>query len=341
MKNTEYDFFCGIDISKKTLDFCFIKSEGTKICALRVSNDKKGIKQAFKEARKEGIALKKTLFCCENTGIYTLTLANFLTEIKLKLWVENAVEIKKSQGLTRGKNDLIDAKRIAQYAIRFKDRCQFWSPKGDVLSKMKYLFSLRDRLAKSINSLKVPLKESKGFIDKKFQNQLENAVLKALKSLKEDLKQVEKDLEALIEEDPNINKNYQLVQSVPCVGKRSAMYLLLCTDNFSKITTYRQGACYAGIAPFEHSSGTSIRGKTRVSSMGNKYLKKLFHLCTLSILKHKKGELYDFYQRKIKEGKHVMSVLNALRNKLLSRIFACVMNGVKYSPDYLNSMQLA
>ena len=82
-----------------------------------------------------------------------------------------------------------------------------------------------------------------------------------------------------------------------------AMYLLMCTNNFSKIKTYRKGACYAGIAPFEHSSGSSIRGKTRISQMGNKNLKKLLHICSLSVLKSKKGELYDYFERKINERK--------------------------------------
>ncbi len=113
----------------------------------------------------------------------------------------------------------------------------------------------------------------------------------------------------------------------------------MCTDNFNKIKTYRKGACYAGIAPFEYSSGTSIRGKTKVSKMGNKYIKKLLHTCTLSILKQKKGDLYAYFKRKIEEGKHTMSVLNALRNKLLNRVFACVNNGVKYDPNYLNQIK--
>ena len=72
--------------------------------------------------------------------------------------------------------------------------------------------------------------------------------------------------------------------------------------------------------------------------MGNKYIKKLLHICSLSILKQKKGELYDYFKRKIEEGKHTMSVLNALRNKLLNRVFACVNNGIKYDPNYLNQI---
>lgn len=336
MNDTNYDFFCGIDISKKTLDFTFINKEETKLFFLQTSNDKKGIKKLLNHIKKYDSKLDKTLFCCENTGIYTLVLANLLHQHNCNLWVENAVTIIKSQGITRGKNDSIDSYRIAKYALRFKDKCISWTPDSESLEKIKHLFALRDRLQKTIKLLKVPLNESRNIIDKKFHKQLQKLNESSLKALKEDLKKVEKDLENIISEDESLSKNYELAMTVPCIGKVSAMYLLICTNNFGKIKTYRKGACYAGIAPFEHSSGSSIRGRTRISKMGNKDLKKLLHICTLSVLKSKKGELYDYFERKIKEGKHTMSVLNALRNKLLNRVFACVNNGVKYDINYLN-----
>ena len=333
--NNKFNFFCGVDISKKTLDFTLTDNNSNKLFFLQVSNDKRGIKKLLNHAKKYNIELSKTLFCCENTGIYTLVLANLLHEHKYNLWIENAVTIIKSQGLTRGKNDFIDSYRIAMYALRFKDKCVLWKPNSIALEKIKHLFALRDRLQKSIKQLTIPMKEFINILDKKFHKQLKKSSEASLKALKEDLKRVDKDLEDIISEDEELNKNYEIAKSVPCIGKVTAMYLLMCTDNFSKIKTYRKGACYCGIAPFEHSSGSSIRGRTRISQMGNKYLKKLLHICSLSVLKHKKGELYEYFERKIKEGKHTMSVLNALRNKILNRVFACINNGVKYDAHYM------
>lgn len=180
----------------------------------------------------------------------------------------------------------------------------------------------------------MPLNESKDILDKGLSNQLKNSIMATINWAKEDLKKVEEELEKLIEEDAELNKSYKLAKSVPCIGKLSAMYLLMSTDNFTKIKTYGQGASYGSIAPFSCSSGRRLRGKTRISSMGDKCLKSLLHICSLSVLKQKKGELWDYYERKISEGKNTMSVLNALRNKLLSRVFACVNNGVKYDPCY-------
>ena len=146
-------------------------------------------------------------------------------------------------------------------------------------------------MQKSISQLAVPLNEFRNIIDKKFHNQLTQLSDPSLKSLKKTLKTVNKDLENIISEDEKLNKNYELAMSVPHIGKVSAMYLFLCTAHFPPIQTYRKGACYSGIAQFEYSSGTSIRGKTKVSKMGNKYIKKLLHICSLSILKQKKRRI--------------------------------------------------
>lgn len=100
--------------------------------------------------------------------------------------------------------------------------------------------------------------------------------------------------------------------------------------------TSRQLACYCGCAPFEHRSGTSVRGKTRISNMANKNLKKLLTLCARSLLRTK-TELADYYNRKLAEGKNKMSIINALRNKLIQRICAVIDRQTPYIPDLIYS----
>ncbi len=334
----QYKYYAGIDISKKTLDITVIDQNKKKLIYLQVTNSQKGIKQILKKCKNEKIDLYKTLFCCENTGIYTTILSKVLQENKIDIWVENPHAINKSKGITRGKNDIIDSYRISTYALRFRDKSVLWKPNSESLEKLKQFFMLRDRILENITRLKTPLNESKNFIDKKFHTQLKKAISKSIRSLEEDLKRVERELEIVIKEDKELEKNYDLAKSVPCIGKMTSMYLLMCTNNYSKIKTYKQGACYAGIAPFEYRSGTSIRGKTRVSNMANKHLKKLLHIGSLSVLKHKKGELYKYFERKKIEGKHIMVVLNALRNKILNRVFACVNKGQLYDPGYVNTI---
>ena len=100
---------------------------------LKVSNDLKGMKALEKKAQALNIALKKALFCLAYTGIYNDSLVDFLSCKYYAIWVENALAIKKSWGLQRGKSDQRDAQRIAQYAYRFQDKAQRWQPDRAVI----------------------------------------------------------------------------------------------------------------------------------------------------------------------------------------------------------------
>lgn len=97
---------------------------------------------------------------------------------------------------------------------------------------------------------------------------------------------------------------------------------------------HRKFACYSGIAPFEYRSGISIRGRTRVNPMANKKMKRYLHKASLTGIKLDE-ELKKYYERKVAEGKNKMSVLNAVRNKLLARVFAVVNRGFVYQKNYL------
>ena len=126
-----------------------------------------------------------------------------------------------------------------------------------------------------------------------------------------------------------INQQFELAKSVPGVGPQTAINLIVTTRCFSTFDDWRKLACYAGIAPFEYSSGTSIRGKTKVSSMGNKKLKSLLNMAALSAKKYDK-QLHDYYEKKTKEGKNGMSVMNALRCKIVARVFATIKRETPY-----------
>ncbi|WP_029038028.1 transposase, partial [Salinimicrobium xinjiangense] len=91
----------------------------------------------------------------------------------------------------------------------------------------------------------------------------------------------------------------------------------------------RKFACHIGVAPFSFHSGTSQRSKNKVSHRANKKLKTLFHMAALSAIKMK-GELRDYFERKIAEGKNKMTVVNAVRAKLINRIFALIRENRQY-----------
>ena len=157
--------------------------------------------------------------------------------------------------------------------------------------------------------------------------------------LKEEQKAVEQAIKQLIEADARLKELFDLMVSVPGIGPVIATELLIATNEMKNINDPKKLACHAGVAPFEYRSGTSIRGKTRVSHQARKRLKSLIHMGTMSAIQVK-GELQDYYVRKLAEGKHTMlpgrrAVLNAVRNKLIHRVCAVVRRGVKYNKNYV------
>lgn len=128
----------------------------------------------------------------------------------------------------------------------------------------------------------------------------------------------------------------RLVPRVKGVGKVLAAMLLVYTHGFNRLTDSRKLACYSGVAPFVYESGTSIRGKTGVSKFANNDLKQVLHMAAISSVQHN-SELHLYYQRKVQEGKNKMSVINAVRNKLLHRIVAVVNRGTPYEVRLKNS----
>lgn len=166
--------------------------------------------------------------------------------------------------------------------------------------------------------------ESNGIFEKRFQKVLETICSLPIMYIKLSIKNVDKKLDDLLKENSEINKKYKIATSVKGIGKQIAIYLLVTSRGFTKIKTSRKCSCFGGMAPFEYSSGSSIRGRTKISNLGNKKLKSLVHMGAVSILNSKKGEEYEYYCRKVSEGKHKMKVINALRNKLLARVFACI-----------------
>src|SRR5699024_1377439 len=139
----------------------------------------------------------------------------------------------------------------------------------------------------------------------------------------------EKAIQGIIESNREINDLYDLVTSVTGVGKVTTWYLLAFTTGFTKFDTWRQFASYSGIAPFQKSSGTSIRGKTKVSNLANKKIKSLLELCAKNAIQHS-PEMRKYYHRRVESGKNKMSTINIIRNKLVARIFAVVKRGTPY-----------
>jgi transposase len=326
--------FIGIDISKATFDFALIRlDDQLNPVSEQASNNPSGIVKLQEFIKRRNLDLDKTLFCMEHTGIYCRLLSGYLTENNYHVWLEMPVQIIRSLGMQRGKNDRIDAVRIARYALMKREAAVLWQPPKEVLVQINDLLTLRERLIGSRKSLNQPIKEMRdaGFHDS--AKLIGSRCSATLKALEKEIAQIEKDLDNLINKDSNLKRLYSLAVSVGGIGKITALTLLYFTNGFTMYTKANQLACYCGIAPFEYSSGTSVKGRTRVSHFANKKLKKLLHLVAMSAIGCDK-QISEYYHRKVDEGKNKMLVINAVRNKILHRLCAVIKRGTPYQAEY-------
>jgi transposase len=323
--------FVGVDISKHTLDISFFHQQETdQVQYLKVSNHLSGIKSLIKTLKQQNINLDETLFCCENTGIYTIPLITVLSETHLHYWVVAAIEIKRSQGITRGKNDKSDSKRIAFYAATHLHKYECCSlPETDIF-KLKLLFTEREKVLKAI-ALFERTKENEEFIDNNIFKVVKTINNKQINYLRKTLKELDAKMKAIVESNVTLQTQFQLLKTIPGIGTQTALYLIIATKSFKSFKTWRQMACYAGVAPFEYSSGTSIRGRTKVNSLADKKMKSMLQMCVLTAIKNDR-EIKSYYENKKQQGKNSMLVMNNIRCKLLSRAFAVINRGTPFVP---------
>lgn len=328
--------FIGIDVSKKTLDFALIINKNKEeIVHFKINNTKSAINKALQKLRKNySISVEDTLFCMEYTGIYNDLLCEILPSKDFKLCVEVPLNIKNSSGLQRGKNDKTDAKRIALYCYKNHEDLKLHRTDSLSIRQIKELLALRNRLKKNLNVLINPIRELKCSSKKTLGSSIEKSCLNSIRALQKDIKKVESEIEEIIKSDCELNRLKTLICSVPGIGKITAYTLICMTNMFTKFDTAKQLSCYAGVVPFEHTSGISVFGKNRVSSMANKNLKWLLQMGALSTIT-RENEFKYYYDRKVKEGKNKMAVLNAIRNKIILRVIAVVKRGEKYNQNFV------
>lgn len=333
----EVKFYLGMDVSKLWIDIvimCVVDHQKQPTISEHFDNDVAGMKALHKWLKKHKVGFdENSLLVIENTGVYHRLVWEYCSSHGLPLYIGNATHIKYSFGIARGKNDKIDSERLCAYAFRNADELKATPVLNPVFLKLKDMMTARSRLLAQKNSIKVYLGELKLSNSKETQLIIEQAHKAALEGIKASIKTVEKQIEQMIQQDAAIKNNYDLLLSVPGIGHLTAVYIICCTNNFICKITGKQLASYAGVAPFANKSGTSIKGRDKVHKMANKELKKLLHMGAVSAITHY-PEFRDYYNKKVKEGKHKLSAINAVRSKITLRAVAVINNQAAYVDNY-------
>ena len=327
--------YVGIDISKEKCNLCY-RSGLDIVREEECSNEVKVLKNAFKSALKAlDAAMDEVLICAEYTGRYIYPLTIACQELDLFLWLDDPTRIKNSMGLTRGKNDAIDATRIAEYAFRYSDKAVRYAIQDATLVSMKNLLSDREFLLTDKKRYQAQLSDQKRYMapgDFKHKN---SRWKKVIKSINEQIAAIDAEIEALIAADPVLTRQKELLVSIDGVGDRIAINMIAITGGFTRFQNARQFCSFAGLTPYKYDSGTSVRSKAKISKRSNQTMKALLHMSAVNVVyKMGGGEYKEYFERKTKEGKHVMCVLNVIRAKLVHRMFSVIRRETEYTKQY-------
>lgn len=318
----ETQIYIGIDVSNATLDICVRQEQDCQ--SFIIDNQVKSIRAFLRKYSK-----KHLVIAMENTGRYNWMLYEVLADSKHLVYVISPIHIKKSLGLTRGKNDKIDAIRIAAFIEKNHKEIKPWTCPTVSVQKIKILLTERSSRVKTKSQLLTQQRDytrmKKIGLNRSLQKMNEQLIAK----IEQQICDIEKQIEQVIQTDESLKQQSSLMRTIPGVGKILCWMMLAKTEGFTTINDPRKMACYSGVAPFDFQSGTSIRGKQRVSVFADKSIKCVLHLAAMSAIRFE-NDLKHYYARKVGEGKNKMSVLNAVRNKLIHRIFAVIKSQTPY-----------
>ncbi|MCS3868738.1 transposase [Chryseobacterium ginsenosidimutans] len=313
--------FIGIDISKQTFDVGFLENKIWKHYVFE--NNVSGFKKLLKLIKPEDWVVM------EASGSYYLPLAEFLSKMGMQISVMNPLVIKRfsQTNLYRAKTDKKDAQTIAEYAEKYELRK--WNPASENANKLRQLYSRKEMLIKQVHQNQRQLEAfgSSGFLDKFLRMEINNSI----KYLENKILKLEKEMDRLSMEE--YSETMENLQTIPGVGKQTAMMMCLITDNFEKFEHYKQLIAFVGFSPRIYQSGTSVKGRGHICKMGNAQIRKLLYLCSWSA-KRWNAKCKEMYERLKAKGKPERVIKIAIANKLIKQIFAIGKSKEKYQTDF-------
>lgn len=309
--------YVGVDISKLTFD-AFNDELGSR----QFSNDSAGFK-SFKKWI--GVPAQVVM---EASGPYYLGLAHELYRANLPVSVVNPLVIRRfcQMNLQRAKTDKKDAESIAQFA-QLTNPSQ-WSPAPEYLQQLLQMQSVMEQLSRQQTSTlnAIEALRQHPLIDKKAHH----ALSKVAQIQKDQIVQLEKEIMTLTKQ--HYQTEFTSLTSIPGIGKKTAMLLILATDGFNRFESIKQLVAYTGIAPRIFQSGKTINKKPKISKLGMADLRRSLYMCTLRAIEQNEA-CKKLYERLRQKGKAAKVALVAVCHKLLRQAFAVVKNKMQYKTE--------
>ena len=323
-----WNVILGVDVSKLTLDICCAE----RGLHLKTDNRAKGFSVFKKWCKTNQIDLKETLVVMEHTGGYEYRFIQFCEALSIAYCRIPGLEIKQSMGMTRGKSDQADAFRIGRYGEEKSKRLEPAKPLDKNILVLKQLLAFRKRLVREKAGFQSTIKERRHMYP---ANKTDTVIRIARAKIKENKKyigQVEQEIMMVIRGHEELMQTYRIITSIKGIGNVNAWMTIAYTGNFTSFTDGRKYAVYAGVVPFEHTSGTSVKDRKRVSHLANKELKQELNQAAKTAITHD-PELRAYAERKLKDKCYPL-VLNNVKFKLILRMFALIKRGELFVQNY-------
>lgn len=322
----------GIDFSKETMNFCCMRGSANRILLEGVvTNNQDGCKEMIRELRslQSGLKVNNFLFCGENTGCYSLEVAEYLFSKKYVIWLESPLQIKLSSGIRREKTDAADARMIAEYAFRYQDRAKAYNPQSRSIIELNAWLKAHNALKDVKVSLQNLIKGMKV---------VPCTLVQALENVMVQLKESDRKIRELLRKEDEFSMNASLMMSIPGISYISAAAILIDTRNFTRFTDPRKYANHTGCVPHKYDSGSTIHRKPHVSKASNRYINSLLTQGTVSLMTHN-SQTKEYVNKKMKEGKNNGCIINNIRNRTIHRIFAVIREQKPFDWNYNCKMQ--
>ena len=321
----EKQIYIGCDVSKYTLDFAIYQRgiDYRKFKHHQVSNDEAGFKELLKWLKSNGVKkYKDTVVGIEHTGYYSNALAEWLFRKRITFCYLHPLDVKNYISSSRNKNDSEDACMIADYLYTMREKL---TPSTPEPSKIKQLRALRNERALIIKSRTAFLNLLKNIDEPASIKRMQTII----NELNTQVKAIEKSIMEAINSNEKIKQNYNLITTIPGIGLVNAINTIIATCNFTKFQTARQYAKFCCICPLSNESGISVRGGDHISKKGHNELKTDLTEAARSTIIHN-SQMKAYYQRKRAQGKSHGCVMNAIKFKLVCRMFAVIIRQSPY-----------
>jgi len=331
----------GIDISKEKIDASAIDVSESRLGVVKLDyqvfdNRPMGFRRMLVWARrlKADTGLEDVLFCCETTGGYDRSLCDYIYAKGYDIWREGALQIKRSMGVRKGKDDKADSLMIAEYAMRHIDKAVMYETPSQSVRELKALLLYRHKLVQEKTEKTVRMKELEATAPRsKTVSFILRDARKSIRAIDKSIRECEAQLQQVYKQDGELMKSYGHITSVSGIGIINATAFIAYSNNFAAITTPNKMASYWGCAPFRQRSGTSVDRKACVKCYSSSLLKAyLTQAAECTVKPH--GIYHDYFLRLTAAGKPYRVIINNVRNKLIHLVVSLVTNNTDYEQEH-------